>query len=302
MPAGRSFAFSIVDDTDHATVENVGPVYRLLAELGMRTTKTLWTIPATEPNPYDGSATAAEPAYRDFCRSLQNDGFELAMHGVTMHSATRARIERGIGEFSEWFGAPPRMHINHFRNADNLYWGQARTGTLAGRLIYRAAARQPASQGHVEGSPHFWGDICREHIAYVRDFTFRETDLTRLRAPLAYHDPRTPLIRRRFVSTEGGTLPVYLEALDERRQDELAAAGGVCIMYTHFGGGFVEHGRLNPRFEKLMRRLAGLGGWFVPASELLDALCEHDCPTLSSKQRRHLEGRWISERLRHGAS
>ncbi len=41
-PGGHKFAFSIFDDTDWATVENVKPVYDLLADLGMRTTKSVW--------------------------------------------------------------------------------------------------------------------------------------------------------------------------------------------------------------------------------------------------------------------
>jgi hypothetical protein len=32
-PNNKKFAFTILDDTDLSTVENVSPVYRLLAEL-----------------------------------------------------------------------------------------------------------------------------------------------------------------------------------------------------------------------------------------------------------------------------
>jgi len=48
--------------------------------------------------------------------------------------------------------------------------------------------------------------------------------------------------------------------------------GGACIAYTHFGTGFWRDSRLNPEFARLMRRLANLPGWFVPASRLLDYL------------------------------
>ena len=44
FPEGRKFAFTILDDTDDATVENVRPVYDLLTELGFRTTKTVWPL------------------------------------------------------------------------------------------------------------------------------------------------------------------------------------------------------------------------------------------------------------------
>jgi hypothetical protein len=44
FPNNKKFAFTILDDTDLSTAENVGPVYRLLAELGMRTTKSVWPL------------------------------------------------------------------------------------------------------------------------------------------------------------------------------------------------------------------------------------------------------------------
>ena len=40
FPNGKRFAFTILDDTDVATLANVRPIYRLLEEVGMRTTKT----------------------------------------------------------------------------------------------------------------------------------------------------------------------------------------------------------------------------------------------------------------------
>lgn len=42
---GKSFAFTIIDDTDEATVANVKPIYDLLAELGIWTTKTVGPFP-----------------------------------------------------------------------------------------------------------------------------------------------------------------------------------------------------------------------------------------------------------------
>ena len=38
------FNFSIFDDADNGTVENTAPVYRLLEELGLRTTKSVWPL------------------------------------------------------------------------------------------------------------------------------------------------------------------------------------------------------------------------------------------------------------------
>ena len=41
FPGDRRFAFTILDDTDDSTLENVRPVYERLRDLGFRTT-TPW--------------------------------------------------------------------------------------------------------------------------------------------------------------------------------------------------------------------------------------------------------------------
>ena len=48
FPGGARFAFTVMDDTDVATVDNVLPIYRLLESLGMRTTKTVWPVRCEE--------------------------------------------------------------------------------------------------------------------------------------------------------------------------------------------------------------------------------------------------------------
>ncbi|MEJ7640554.1 MAG: hypothetical protein WKF75_21930 [Singulisphaera sp.] len=72
-------------------------------------------------------------------------------------------------------------------------------------------------------------------------------------------------------------------------------------MYTHLAVGFFQDRRLNPRFESLMRRLAGLGGWYVPVRTLLDYLAsvrgEH---TLTPRERALLEWRWLLFKSRVG--
>ena len=55
FPNNKKFAFTILDDTDLSTVENVGPVYRLLAELDMRTTKSVWPLGSVSDGPQGGA-------------------------------------------------------------------------------------------------------------------------------------------------------------------------------------------------------------------------------------------------------
>src|SRR5687768_8796569 len=121
FPDGHRFAFTIIDDTDVATVENVGPVYRLLAELGMRTTKTVWPVPCPEGSRNFGtSQTLDDPAYLAFVLDLAKQGFEIAYHGATMESSKRARTQRALDRFVELFGASPRVYANHSFNRENL--------------------------------------------------------------------------------------------------------------------------------------------------------------------------------------
>jgi hypothetical protein len=91
--------------------------------------------------------------------------------------------------------------------------------------------------------------------------------------------------------------------LSEANQDRLEEEGGACIMYTHFGHGYVENGQLHARFRELMQRLSRKNGWFVPVSTLLDYLSGHrDSIVISDTQRRSLERRWLWEKLFRGTS
>jgi hypothetical protein len=79
-PEGKRFAFTVVDDTDLSTVENIAPVYRLLQECGMRTTKTVWVYPSRDR--FTGDCLQ-DSDYLSFVKQLKADGFEIGLHGVT---------------------------------------------------------------------------------------------------------------------------------------------------------------------------------------------------------------------------
>jgi hypothetical protein len=121
---------------------------------------------------------------------------------------------------------------------------------------------------------------------------------------MPYHDPHRPYVNEWYASTEGAKWDLFEKAVGEANQDQLAESGGACIMYTHFGHGFVrDDGSLQPRFVELMKRLYGLGGWFVPVSELLDHLRPSDGPhVLTAGERARLERRWMVQKLFRGTS
>jgi hypothetical protein len=305
-PDGKEFAFTIVDDTDRATLNSVAPVYGVLEELGFRTTKTVWPLAVKRSSPLSGD-TLADAPYRDWVLGLQDRGFEIAMHGATDHSSPRADIRSALDGFRDILGHDPRIHINHFGQREAIYWGDARLDG-APRAIYRAAqrlTRQSRSYlGHVEGSPYFWGDLCHDRIEYVRNFVFRDVDTGAGDPIMPYHDRRRPYVRYWFSSSEGPDIASFCRLLTEENQDRLVERRGFCVVYTHFAQGFAEDGRVDRRFVALMRRLASLPGWFVPASTLLDFLrtrpdWKHDA---DPKMLRSMQWTWLASKLRHGSS
>jgi hypothetical protein len=118
---------------------------------------------------------------------------------------------------------------------------------------------------------------------------------------MPYHDPERPYVNHWFASTEGPDIESFVGTLAEANQDRLEAEGGACIMYTHFGAGFVVDGRIDSGFEGLIRRLSAKAGWFVPVTTLLDFLLDaNGGHVITAAERRSLERRWIARKLRVG--
>jgi hypothetical protein len=92
FPENKKFAFTILDDTDLSTVDNISSVYRLLTELGMRTTKTVWPLASVSEGRYGGSSLQ-DPEYLKFILNLKSLGYEIALHNVRNHDSTREIIE-----------------------------------------------------------------------------------------------------------------------------------------------------------------------------------------------------------------
>lgn len=91
LPDGKRFAFTIFDDTDCATLENVRGVYALLAELGFRTTKSCWVVDGDRSQGKFPGDTCDRPEYRQWLLELQAQGFEIAWHGPTWHGLPLCR-------------------------------------------------------------------------------------------------------------------------------------------------------------------------------------------------------------------
>ena len=303
-PSNKSFAFSIVDDTDNSTVENVKPVYDFLTDLGFRITKTVWIYPSRDK--FRGECLL-DNHYLNWIRKLQIDGHEIALHNVGSGSFTRDEIVEGVRKFRELLGVAPSIHTNHVSNPDNMYWQPHHRFHPPLSWIYtiprllRAIGRRqklPLCSGDDPSSIHFWGDVCFNEVKFVRNLTFSHLDTLRNDPHMPYHDPRKPFVKRWFSSSDGHTVEHFVRLLSKQNVDKLVDKGGAAIIYTHFTDGFMEKGAVRSDFAEAMKQLAARGGWFVPASEILDWL---DANPAKKKPGYFyffkLETRWLLARL-----
>lgn len=299
-PEGKRFAFTVVDDTDFATVENVGPVYEFLADCGFCTTKSVWVVEGDRSRGEFPGQSCENAEYLRWTRILQSRGFEIGFHNGTWHGLPREEILAALDEFAELFGHNPSTAANHTGVEDSIYWADARlTGWRS--LVYNALTcfrNYRRYRGHIEGDPHFWGDYCKERIKYYRNFIY--TDINTLKACpyMPYYDPVRPYVNNWFASSDGHDLASFVDCLGEANQDRLEEEGGACIMYTHFAIDFCVNGKIDRRFKELMVRLSKKNGWFVPAVTLLDHLRETNGPhTITNAERRRLEMKWLREKI-----
>ena len=302
-PDGKTFAFTVFDDPDAQTYADGRLIYALLAELGFRTTRGVWPGPAVR-TPNSGGETCENDRYRWHTVELQADGFEVGYHNTTKHSSTREETIRGLDAFRTYFGHDPSAMANHY-NEEAIYWGRARL-TPPQRSMYALATlgrRNGRYFGDQEGHGSFWGDVCRSRIRYCRNFVFADVNTLAACPWMPYYDPRRPYVAAWYASTEGSNVTRFVGALSEANQDRLEEEGGACIMYTHFGHGYVDKRTPHARFKELMTRLSRKNGWFVPVSTLLDYLRQQRRDiTISDAQRTSLERRWLWEKVRRGTS
>ena len=122
-PEGKRFAFTVFDDTDSATLENVAAVYAFLADCGFRTTKSCWPVRGDPTRAVAGADVRGPRLICDWLLQLQAAGFEIGWHGGTWHSASREATLDGLDKFARYFGHDPYTAANHSGQAEAIYWG-----------------------------------------------------------------------------------------------------------------------------------------------------------------------------------
>jgi hypothetical protein len=218
-----------------------------------------------------------------------------------MESSLRERTLKGLEFLRSEFGQYPRLFCNHGWNRENLYWGSRRFRSAPLRTLTRLMLRERGHdfEGEQEGSKYFWGDVCRDVIQYVRNFTFDRLNMLEVDRGMPYHLTDTPYVNFWFSTADAPDVVAFNRLVSLRRIDRLAQVGGVCIVSTHFGKGFVEDGRVNRETERLLQYVADEGGWVVPVSELLDHLRGAGRGrTLSRRELVRLELRYLTDRIR----
>lgn len=303
-PGGKSFAFTIFDDTDFVTLEKVAGVYAFLRDAGFRTTKSVWPVRGPR-RPKLGGLTCDDPAYLHWLRDLREGGFEIGFHNATFHTSYRDETIRALDRFGKLFGESPKTMANHAHCEEGIYWGANRVSGV-NRFVYNLSTRNRKNRkfrGDIAGDELFWGDHCRDQIKYVRNFVFQDINTLKACPYMPYHDIDRPLVQYWFASSEGPSVLPFNRCISEENQDRLEEEGGACIMYTHLACGFQTPDGIDRRFEQLVARLSRKNGWFVPVGELLDyLLAANGSRAITPAQRSRLERRWLMEKLLVGTS
>ena len=271
-PKNKKFAFTIIDDTDNATVENVKPVYDLLYKLGIYTTKSIWVYPPR--NSFRGQSLN-DKEYLDFIRELKSRGFDIALHNVGSGEFTRTEIQEGLECFSEKTGSYPYVQINHSSNPDNLYWGNERFVFPLNKLMKLIFGKKRQFYGTDKESQFFWGDLAKKYMKFIRNHCFNGINTISRDYKMPYKvRAKEEYSNYWFSSSDGQTVEEFCALLSFDNIDLLEKQRGACIVYTHFASGFASNGKLNENFVERMNYLARKDGWFVPAGVLLGYLLD----------------------------
>jgi hypothetical protein len=297
-PDGKTFAFTIMDDTDRAYLDAVKPFYDALAGYGLRTTKTVWALESAPDDPFRGDSLQI-PAYRQWVLQLQAAGFEIAWHGARSGGTDRAAHGEALEDFREILGGYPRTYANHALNPECIYWGEERFDAPLVRELFRRFSGRKRFLGSTPGTQYNWEDLCAQTLQYVRGFNFDDTVTSRKDPWMPYHDPRRPAALRWFSASDGSDVERFVRLLAPTRVDALESSGGCCIVYAHVADGFVKHGKVDDRVVRILEDLASRPGWYVPVNAVLDRIEKQrgEC-VITTAQHRRLEWRWAGYQVR----
>ncbi len=279
-PDGKRFACTFTDDTDWADPERVRKVYEFIDSCSLKVTKTVWVFPAKRKsgNPEEtglrvDGCTLQDRDYLELVRSLQKSGHEIALHMASGGNNTREETIAAYEMFKTLLGQYPKVNINHGRNAEGMYWNR---DIYANRCINWLASVyiSDRSEGHVEKSSYFWGDICKKHTMYMRSYKSCCLNTLKVNRSMPYIEKGKPFVNGWFSATDLAEPWLLKKIITDKNMEQLIKSNGSCIGYTYFHKFVNAQGELLPEFIQAMELLKKYReqGWFVPVSDLLERL------------------------------
>ena len=277
------------------------------------TTKSVWVKNGDDSPRYNSvnGLTLEDQEYLNWVKKLQSQGFEICLHNMSWSSSTRNKIQSGFKIYEKLFGrSKVLIQHNDDKECESIYWGSKRL-VFPLNLIFEITSylnprgtRSKIYNGENKNSIYFWGDICKEKVDYIRNFTFPEVNLFNITKNILYKRKKTNYVRNWFISTEAPDLKSFVNILNPKNIDKLEKENGLCIIYTHFGNNFVEDGELNEEFKNTIDYLSNKDGWYVPASTIFNHIIKKtgEPPYLSYYQEFKLSLRWLSWKIFKGSS
>jgi len=274
FPNGKKFIFTIVDDTDDAFLETIKPIYDLLYQNGLRTTKTVWVKPVRDHDISKGDSLDNKK-YRDFILDIKNRGFEIALHNVGSGDYKRNEIIEGMEEYNRIFGTFPKLHINHSYNPDNIYCGSKRFSFPLNWLVKKMYAQYDSFYGDIKDSEYFWGDWHKKLIKYSRNYEIDNINTLKKNPYMPYKDKQyEEFCNYWYSSTFASNQWMFNKMVNKQSIDRLERDGGVCILYTHLGY-YYKKGEIDKGFKKTIEYLGRKKtGLYLPVGEVLNLLLE----------------------------
>lgn len=269
-----SFYFTIIDDADDATYENVSPIYDLLNKYNIYITKTVWVYPSRDK--YSKGDSLQKQEYLSFIKDIKNKGFEIGIHSVGSGDYRRNEILKGIEEFKIKLGEYPKIHVNHSYNKDSIYGGYKRFNFPISSLIKKMYKQYSGVfQGEELDTQYFWGDKHKEIIQYSRNHEFEGINTVKYDPYMPYFDPkRSEYANYWYSATFAPNQWVYNKVVNKTNIERLDRENGTCILFTHLGY-FMQNGKVDKGFIESLKILSdNENGIYKPVSKILDEMAE----------------------------
>ena len=168
--------------------------------------------------------------------------------------------------------------------------------------MYRCLKGKNKFYGELHGSEYFWGDVHKRYIKYTRNFTYTsDLNMLNINPEMPYRVHGWQYLNHHFSTFDAPDAQSFEKLINCDKINRLKDENGVCIVSTHLGNDFYKNGKVNPGFEKNIRYISKLDGWFAPVSTILDFLGnrKHEQKPIGRWRLYWLEMKFIVDRVRY---